>query len=219
MTQARPVRDRGSNCAPGSFTDAALARALALPENYDQTVAFSRLVNALVTTRPADFFRHYAELSKLVAAQHCVGAAASHLASLGGALHWQAVGRGSGSNPAGIVHPSGGNCRNPERPEIRGSFQMKVSLLAVVAFLLSLGAGKFLMSRFGGGGKSGFHSGVHTGHGIGTSQAHRVCGVTCSGCWCFPGGTGPHRVGEENVIVGTCAVSGGLQVGGGLREV
>ena len=61
--------------------DTAIARALALPENYDQTGAFSRIVNALVTTRPADFFRHYAELSKLGAAQNSVGAAASHLAA------------------------------------------------------------------------------------------------------------------------------------------
>ena len=50
--------------------DTAIAQALALPESHDQTVAFSRIVNALVTTRPAAFFRHYAELSKLGAAQH-----------------------------------------------------------------------------------------------------------------------------------------------------
>ncbi len=86
--------------------DTAIARALALPEKYDQTVAFSRIVNALVTTRPADFFQHYAELSKLGAAQHCVGAAASHLAA---------------TDPRALVklleYPAGFGMGDPEQPK------------------------------------------------------------------------------------------------------
>ncbi len=61
--------------------DTAIARALALPESYDQNIAFSRISRALAAARPADFFRQYAELSKRDDASYCVEAAARNLAA------------------------------------------------------------------------------------------------------------------------------------------
>ncbi len=59
--------------------DTAIARALALPENYDQHIAFSRISHALAAARPADFFRQYAELSKWDDANYCVETASRNL--------------------------------------------------------------------------------------------------------------------------------------------
>jgi hypothetical protein len=61
--------------------DTAIARATALPESYDQNVAFSRISRALAAARPADFFRQYAELSKRDDANYCVESAARNLAA------------------------------------------------------------------------------------------------------------------------------------------
>ncbi len=61
--------------------DTAIARALALPESYDQNIAFSRISRALAAARPADFFRQYVELSKRDDASYCVEAAARNLAA------------------------------------------------------------------------------------------------------------------------------------------
>lgn len=62
--------------------DTAIAKALALPESYDQNVAFSRISRALAAARPADFFRQYAELSKWDDATYCVQAATRNLAAV-----------------------------------------------------------------------------------------------------------------------------------------
>ena len=62
--------------------DAAVAKALILPEDRDTRVALSRICRQLAATRPADFFRHYPALSqKGDDATYCVQMAAAKLAA------------------------------------------------------------------------------------------------------------------------------------------